>query len=123
LIGRPGCPRSVRHIQTHEREPRAAPERPDRAKVGLPQPRDVDATSRDSHEPAHQSSSHPFRCHAGGHVVGHRTWRAGAAPDPATPAEVKDDFGIVQGATLTLLALLIGFTLSMAVDGTISART
>ncbi|WP_035883750.1 bestrophin-like domain [Cupriavidus metallidurans] len=31
------------------------------------------------------------------------------------PAEVKDDFGIVQGATLTLLALLIGFTLSMAV--------
>ena len=27
------------------------------------------------------------------------------------PAEVKDDFGIVQGATLTLLALLIGFTL------------
>lgn len=29
--------------------------------------------------------------------------------------DVKDDFGIVQGATLTLLALLIGFTLSMAV--------
>lgn len=30
-------------------------------------------------------------------------------------AEIRDDFTIVQGATLTLLALLIGFTLSMAV--------
>jgi hypothetical protein len=30
-------------------------------------------------------------------------------------SEVKDDFSLVQGATLTLLALLIGFTLSMAV--------
>ncbi|MFJ5382844.1 hypothetical protein ACIPID_14340, partial [Cupriavidus sp. CER94] len=27
----------------------------------------------------------------------------------------RDDFNIIQGATLTLLALLIGFTLSMAV--------
>jgi len=31
------------------------------------------------------------------------------------PADARDDFNIVQGATLTLLALLIGFTLSMAV--------
>jgi len=29
--------------------------------------------------------------------------------------ENRDDFNIIQGATLTLLALLIGFTLSMAV--------
>jgi len=31
------------------------------------------------------------------------------------PDDSRDDFSIVQGATLTLLALLIGFTLSMAV--------
>ncbi|RZT36909.1 bestrophin-like domain [Cupriavidus agavae] len=31
------------------------------------------------------------------------------------PADNRDDFNLVQGATLTLLALLIGFTLSMAV--------
>ncbi len=31
------------------------------------------------------------------------------------PSESRDDFNIVQSATLTLLALLIGFTLSMAV--------
>ncbi|MDT6963143.1 MULTISPECIES: hypothetical protein [unclassified Cupriavidus] len=31
------------------------------------------------------------------------------------PADSRDDFNIIQGATLTLLALLIGFTLSMAV--------
>lgn len=31
------------------------------------------------------------------------------------PKENRDDFNIIQGATLTLLALLIGFTLSMAV--------
>jgi len=30
------------------------------------------------------------------------------------PAEARDDFGVVQAATLTLLALLIGFTFSMA---------
>jgi hypothetical protein len=30
-------------------------------------------------------------------------------------AEVRDDFGLVQSATLTLLALVIGFSLSMAV--------
>lgn len=31
-------------------------------------------------------------------------------------SEARDDFNIIQGATLTLLALLIGFTLSMAVS-------
>lgn len=31
-------------------------------------------------------------------------------------SDVLEDFGIVQGATLTLLALLIGFTFSMAVS-------
>jgi len=31
------------------------------------------------------------------------------------PAEGREDFSIIQGATLTLMALLIGFTLSMAV--------
>nr|WP_315597931.1 hypothetical protein [uncultured Cupriavidus sp.] len=31
------------------------------------------------------------------------------------PKQNRDDFNIIQGATLTLLALLIGFTLSMAV--------
>jgi len=31
------------------------------------------------------------------------------------PGDNRDDFNLVQGATLTLLALLIGFTLSMAV--------
>ncbi|WP_354677403.1 bestrophin-like domain [Cupriavidus plantarum] len=31
-------------------------------------------------------------------------------------SEGRDDFSIIQGATLTLLALLIGFTLSMAVS-------
>ena len=30
--------------------------------------------------------------------------------------EVRDDFGVVLGATLTLLALLIGFSFSMAVS-------
>ena len=30
--------------------------------------------------------------------------------------EVRDDFGVIQGATLTLLALIIGFTFSMAVN-------
>lgn len=30
-------------------------------------------------------------------------------------ADSREDFNLVQGATLTLLALLIGFTLSMAV--------
>ena len=29
-------------------------------------------------------------------------------------AEARDDFGIILGATLTLLALIIGFTFSMA---------
>lgn len=29
--------------------------------------------------------------------------------------ESREDFGVIQGATLTLLALLIGFTFSMAV--------
>ena len=31
-------------------------------------------------------------------------------------AEMRDDFGIVQGATLTLLGLIIGFTFSMALS-------
>jgi hypothetical protein len=39
------------------------------------------------------------------------------------PAEVKDDFGIVQGATLTLLALLMDSRCRWPWDGTISART
>jgi hypothetical protein len=30
-------------------------------------------------------------------------------------AEERDDFGVVQGATFTLVALLIGFTFSMAI--------
>ena len=42
-----------------------------------------------------------------GAFVLRRTW--------PIPKENRDDFNIVQGATLTLLALLIGFTLSMAV--------
>ena len=29
---------------------------------------------------------------------------------------VRDDFGIIQGATLTLLGLIIGFTFSMALN-------
>src|SRR5262245_66482364 len=29
-------------------------------------------------------------------------------------AEVREDFGVIQGATLTLLGLIIGFTFSMA---------
>lgn len=37
--------------------------------------------------------------------------------------EKRDDFNAVQGATFTLLALLIGFSVSMAVSLTISERT
>jgi hypothetical protein len=31
-------------------------------------------------------------------------------------AETSEDLGIIQTATLTLLALIIGFTFSMAID-------
>ena len=36
--------------------------------------------------------------------------------------EERDDFGVVQTATLTLLGLIIGFSFSMATVATISAR-
>ena len=32
----------------------------------------------------------------------------------ADPEQVRDDFGVILGATLTLLGLIIGFTFSMA---------
>jgi hypothetical protein len=35
---------------------------------------------------------------------------------PKLTEDLREDFGIIQGATLTLLALLIGFSFSMAVD-------
>ena len=36
--------------------------------------------------------------------------------------EDREDFGVVQAAALTLLGLIIGFSFSMAIAGTISAR-
>jgi len=30
------------------------------------------------------------------------------------PEQIRDDFGVILGATLTLLGLIIGFTFSMA---------
>src|SRR5215467_311178 len=34
----------------------------------------------------------------------------------AVKAEMREDFGVIQAATLTLLALIVGFTFSMALN-------
>ncbi|SAL66078.1 hypothetical protein AWB67_03627 [Caballeronia terrestris] len=64
-----------------------------------------------------QTMNHPFEIFAISFVLMSLGAWAGVALKRRRPldAEAREDLGIIQGASLTLLALMIGFTLSMSV--------
>lgn len=64
-----------------------------------------------------QTMNHPFEIFIISFVLMSLGAWAGVALRRRRPldAEAREDFGIIQGASLTLLALMIGFTLSMSV--------